>query len=65
MQFTNENNSQTPVSPEIAEMFDDFVEEARNSYRIPDRAFDSYRVKRGLREADGTGVTAAPDSVYI
>ncbi len=58
MQFTNENNSQTPVSPEIAEMFDDFVEEARNSYRIPDRAFDSYRVKRGLREADGTGVTA-------
>ncbi len=58
MQFFNENISQNALSPEAVELLDDFVEEARRSYSIPARAFDSYRVKRGLREADGTGVTA-------
>ena len=31
---------------------------ARSAYDIPRSAFDGYRVKRGLREPDGTGVTA-------
>lgn len=39
-------------------LLQELVEESRASYRIPESAFDSYRVKRGLREPDGTGVTA-------
>lgn len=38
--------------------FQNLLETARTSYTIPNRAFESYRVKRGLREADGTGVMA-------
>ena len=34
------------------------LDDARSAYVIPRQAFDNYRVKRGLREADGTGVTA-------
>ncbi len=38
--------------------FRELLESARPSYVIPSRAFESYRVKKGLREADGTGVMA-------
>ena len=48
----NEKNAQ------IHSQLDGFVREAENSYVIPEKAFQSYRVKRGLREIDGTGVVA-------
>ena len=36
----------------------ELVKEARNTYSIPAEAFDNYRIKKGLREMDGTGVMA-------
>lgn len=38
--------------------FESLLSAATPTYKIPKDAFVSYRVKRGLREADGTGVTA-------
>ena len=58
MQLNNENNSHILDGKTTKELFNKFVVEAKNTYEIPDKAFASYRVKRGLREADGTGVTA-------
>ena len=36
----------------------ELVNEARTTYTIPAEAFDNYRIKKGLREMDGTGVMA-------
>ena len=36
----------------------ELLDESKETYRIPPAAFESYKVKRGLREPDGTGVTA-------
>ena len=47
-------NNDTGVNHE----FEALLSSARPTYKIPKEAFVSYRVKRGLREADGTGVTA-------
>ncbi len=58
MQFNDFNNSHNAKAEEARELMQDFVREAQQTYTIPDSAFSSYRVKRGLREADGTGVTA-------
>lgn len=58
MQYYNDNNLNNENKQEINEVFGHLVEQAKGSYEIPDSAFASYRVKRGLREADGTGVTA-------
>ena len=38
--------------------FNTLLNSSRSAYTIPRSAFDGYRVKRGLREADGTGVMA-------
>ena len=46
------------LEAENAELLADIIAEARNGYQIPSSAFDNYRVKRGLREPDGTGVMA-------
>lgn len=50
------------ISPEqirtTEEEFSSLLNSARSAYEIPRSAFDGYRVKRGLREPDGTGVTA-------
>ena len=43
---------------ESRERFEHLLEHARGAYSIPASAFDNYHVKRGLREADGSGVTA-------
>jgi len=40
-----------------------FVETARDTYKMPSGAFSNYRVKRGLRESDGTGVTAGVTTI--
>lgn len=39
-------------------MFANCLEHAEEANRIPTGAFENYRVKRGLREPDGTGVMA-------
>ena len=55
MQFENKNIAS---NAEQAEMLRELVEESANEYQIPGDAFDNYRVKRGLREPDGSGVMA-------
>ncbi len=39
------------------------TEQAKAVNKIPASAFDSYKVKRGLREMDGTGVTAGVTNI--
>ena len=53
----SENNSATEKT------FANCINEAKNANRIPPEAFESYRVKRGLREMDGTGVTAGVTNI--
>ena len=55
MQFENKNIAS---DAEQAEMLRELVEESVTEYQIPNDAFDNYRVKRGLREPDGSGVMA-------
>ena len=43
---------------DIEKEFQSMLDDARSAYVIPKQAFENYRVKRGLREMDGTGVTA-------
>ena len=43
--------------------FDACVQEAYKTNRIPQPALDNYKVKRGLREADGTGVLAGVTNI--
>ena len=50
------DNGYTDKSSDTALAY--FLERAGEAYKIPAEAFESYRVKRGLRETDGTGVTA-------
>ena len=47
----------------IEQMFESCLEEAREANHIPPEAFSNYRVKRGLREMDGTGVTAGVTNI--
>ena len=42
----------------IEKEFKTMLDDARSAYVIPKAAFENYRVKRGLREIDGSGVTA-------
>ncbi len=50
-------------SVNIDKVFDNCVKEAENVNTIPAEAFESYRVKRGLREKDGTGVMAGVTNI--
>ncbi len=43
--------------------FEKCVELAKTTNTIPAGAFDSFRIKRGLREADGTGVAAGVTNI--
>ena len=58
MLFANQNNGPSEREQRAAEEFNSLLATARSAYDIPRSAFDGYRVKRGLREPDGTGVTA-------
>ena len=40
-----------------------WVEEAKDAYTLPSDAFDNHRIKRGLRESDGTGVMAGVTNI--
>ena len=53
MPYINPDN-ETKIQGEM----NDLLERSRSAYKIPKEAFDNHRVKRGLREVDGTGVTA-------
>ncbi len=45
------------------EIFSRLVSEAKSANNIPAEKFESYRVKRGLREMDGTGVLAGVTNI--
>ena len=51
-------NEHIEMDERTEQAFDSFLASSRSAYSIPRSAFDGYRVKRGLREADGTGVMA-------
>lgn len=53
MQFPNNT---TTINDK--EKLDELVNKAQETYSIPAAAFDNYRIKKGLREMDGTGVMA-------
>lgn len=53
----NEKNKRTD------EIFESCVEQAKKVNVIPARAFESHRVKRGLRDPDGTGVMAGVTNI--
>ena len=54
--YTKSNSN---ISPEkVNEDFEVLEQSAKTAYTIPQESFASYKVKRGLREADGTGVMA-------
>ena len=55
----NENENNEAVN----KIFANCVEEARSANRIPAEAFENYRVKKGLREVDGTGVMAGVTNI--
>ena len=57
MQVYSKNHN-TDHDEEIEREFKSMLDDARSAYVIPKEAFENYRVKRGLREADGSGVTA-------
>ncbi len=46
------------IDERVEREFETLLESSRESYTIPRAAFDGYRVKRGLREPDGSGVMA-------
>ena len=51
-------NQDKMFEAENAELLAELVAESERGYSIPAAAFDNYRIKRGLREPDGTGVMA-------
>ncbi|MBQ7377220.1 MAG: citrate synthase [Clostridia bacterium] len=58
MQYPIGNDANLNNVSEVADAFDLLLSEAKEAYSIPKNAFDNHRVKRGLREADGSGVMA-------
>ncbi len=47
----------------IGRMTEKAIESAGGAYNIPPKAFEHHRVKRGLREVDGTGVNAGVTNI--
>ena len=56
------NDAVTP-DPKNLEKLQELVTTARPAYSIPPSAFNSYRIKKGLREPDGTGVIAGVTNI--
>ena len=48
---------------EINKLFDGFLAAADEANVVPQEAFENFRVKRGLREMDGTGVMAGVTNI--
>lgn len=59
----SENRSVTETGMSSGMTEKKYIDEAAQAYSIPASAFSGYRVKRGLREADGTGVTAGVTTI--
>ena len=55
--FDSENKTNT------SKLADKWVDEAKSAYAIPADAFNNHRIKRGLREFDGTGVIAGVTNI--
>ena len=55
--FDNENKMNS------SSLADKWVDEARSAYTVPSDAFNNHRIKRGLRELDGTGVIAGVTNI--
>ncbi len=49
---------ENPTDAIYEKLFANCLEQAADANKIPAEAFENYRVKRGLRERDGTGVMA-------
>lgn len=62
-----DNNIYTPMPDDASDLYEKLfascLEEAEEANRIPPAAFENYRVKRGLREQDGTGVMAGVTTI--
>lgn len=54
--------NETPKTP-YEKVFEGCLEQAVRANSIPAAAFENYRVKRGLRERDGTGVMAGVTTI--
>ena len=54
----NDYKERLEIDERAEHEFESLLDTSRPAYTIPRNAFDGYRVKRGLREADGTGVMA-------
>ena len=47
----------------IESSFEGFLAAAKKANTVPEDAFENFRVKRGLREKDGTGVMAGVTNI--
>ncbi len=54
----NSKKYQSDHDEMVEKEFQAMLDDARSAYVIPKGSFDKYRVKRGLRELDGSGVVA-------
>ena len=52
------NNEEYAKNSSMQSFVSNFVSSSGNAYSVPKDAFSSYRIKRGLREADGSSVIA-------
>ena len=43
----------------------EMLDEAKETYTIPKKAFEGERIKRGLRNSDGTGVVAGVTGIGL
>ena len=51
------------MNTSINNIFDGCLEQAERANQVPAEAFENFRVKRGLREKDGTGVMAGVTNI--
>ncbi len=54
---------ENPTDAIYEKLFANCLEQAEEANKIPAEAFENYRVKRGLREQDGTGVMAGVTTI--
>ncbi len=57
-----DNINNTENSPNSGD-FNKILDAAKGAYTVPSGAFDSYLIKKGLREPDGTGVMAGVTNI--
>ena len=59
-----ENNLNNSIDKSAYDkVFETCLKNAEDAYKVPNEAFENYRVKRGLRERDGTGVMAGVTTI--